>query len=158
MKLKPVLLTGLLAGALDLSGACIGYMIDHDGKFPTKILEYIAGGVFGKDALTGGTTMKLAGLLFHFLIAMSFTFFYFFIYPKIKLLRKNVLFSAFIYGLFVWAVMNLLVVPNSAWHKPITPFDVAASAKAAFILILCIGLPVAYFAKKYFSVSHTSKE
>lgn len=151
---KPVLLTGLLAGTLDLSGACIGYMIDHKGKFPTKILEYIAGGVFGKDALSGGLTMKLSGLFFHYFIAMAFTLFYFLIYPKIKLLYKNIFLSAFIFGLLVWAVMNLIVVPNSAWHKPIMPFDIVASAKAAFILIICIGLPDAYFAKKYYSTIH----
>jgi len=148
--LKPILLTGLLAGTLDLSGACIGYMLDHQGKFPSKILEYIASGVFGKEAFTDGVSMKIYGLLFHFLIAMSFTFFYFFIYPKIKLLHKNIFLSAFIYGLFVWTVMNLIVVPNSAIHKSIIPFDFVASAKAAFILMICIALPNAYFAKKYY--------
>ena len=150
MKLKPVLLTGLIAGALDLIGACVAFMIDNNGKFPNKILEFIARGVFGKDAMAGGTTMKLWGLFFHFFIGMSFTLFYFFIYPKIKFLHKNVLLSAFIYGVFVWAVMNLIVVPNSAIQKPIIPFNYEAAAKAALVLIICIGLPVAYFTKKYY--------
>jgi phosphoglycerol transferase MdoB-like AlkP superfamily enzyme len=149
--LKPALLTGLIAGTLDLTGACVLYMIEHDGQFPNKILEYIAGGAFGKDALTGGLTMKLWGVLFHFLIAIGFTFFYFIIYSKVKLLQKNIFLSAFIYGLFVWAIMNLIVVPNSAWHKPITPFNLAASAKAAFVLIICIGLPVSYYCKKFYT-------
>ena len=151
MKLKPVFITGLIAGALDLTGACVAFMIDNNGRFPNKILEFIARGVFGKDAMTGGLTMKLWGLFFHFFIAMAFTVFYFFIYPKIKLLHKNVLLSAFIYGLFVWAIMNLIVVPNSAIQKPIIPFNYVASAKAALVLIICIGLPVSYFAKKYYA-------
>ena len=64
--LKPVLVTGLIAGTLDL-----------------------AGGVFGKDALTGGISKKLSGLFFHYFIAFVFTLFYFLIYPKIKLLAKK---------------------------------------------------------------------
>ncbi len=149
--IKAVIPAGLIAGAMDISGACIGYMLDHNGRFPTKILEYIAGGVFGKDALTGGLPMKLWGALFHFSIAMSFTLFYFIVYPKLRLLQKNIFFSAIIYGLFVWAVMNLLVVPNSALHTPIIPFDFIKAAKAAFILMICIALPAGYFAEKYYS-------
>lgn len=152
MKLfKPVLLTGFIAGTLDLAGACISYMLEHSSRFPNKILEYIAGGVFGKNALTGGLAMKLSGLFFHFFIATTFTLFYFLIYPKIKLLQKNIFLSAFIYGLFVWAIMNLIVVPNSAWQKQITPFDLAASAKAAFVLIICIGLTVCYYCRKFYT-------
>ena len=149
MRLKPVLITGLIAGTLDLAGACIASTIER-GRFPKKILEFIAQGVFGKKALTGGLSMQLYGLLFHFLIAMVFTFFYFLIYPKIKLLHKNILLSAFIYGLFVWAVMNLIVVPNSAMPKSNAPFNYEGAAKATLVLIICIGLPVAYFAKKYY--------
>jgi len=43
MKLfKPVLLTGFIAGTLDFAGACVSYMLEHSGRFPNKIFEYIA--------------------------------------------------------------------------------------------------------------------
>ena len=70
-----------------------------------------------------------------------------------KLPHKNIFLSAFVYGLFVWAVMTLVVVPNSAINKSIIPFDFVASAKAVFILMICIALPDAYFAKKYYAGS-----
>ena len=36
--IKAVIPAGLIAGAMDISGACIAYMLDHNGRFPTKIL------------------------------------------------------------------------------------------------------------------------
>jgi uncharacterized membrane protein YagU involved in acid resistance len=146
---RSALITGLIAGALDLSGAIISFMISND-RFPEKILETIAGGFFGKDAMTGGWVMKGWGLFFHFFTAIAFTFFYFFLYPRIKFLQKNIFLSAFIYGLFVWAVMNMIVLPLSAYHSPVIKSDYAKAAKEAFILIVCIGLPVAIGAKAYY--------
>ena len=145
-----VILTGLLSATMDLCGACLNYMIAH-GKFPYGILKYIASGVFGKSAMEGGIGSNLWGLFFHYLIAMSLTAFYFFIYPRIKFLQKNVLLSAVIYGLFAWVVTNMIIVPLSAIHGPVIPADWLAAAKAALILVICIGLPDAYFAKKFYT-------
>ncbi|MEJ7589616.1 MAG: hypothetical protein WKI04_18850 [Ferruginibacter sp.] len=141
--------TGILAGTLDLAGAIVNHMITF-GQFPYKILEYIASGAFGKVAMNGSLGYNLWGLFFHYLIAVSFTILYFFIYPGIKLLQKNVLLSAVLYGLFVWAVTNMILLPLSALQTPFIPINFIAASKNAFILIICIGLPVAYFTKKFY--------
>jgi hypothetical protein len=148
--LLPAFFTGLLAGTMDLCGAVINYMISH-GNFPYKILEYIASGAFGKSAMNGSLGSNLWGLFFHYFIAISFTIFYFLIYPGIKFLQKNILISAIIYGLFVWAVTNMIVLPLSAIHSPVIPTNFVAAARAAFVLMVCIGLPDAYFAKKFYA-------
>lgn len=145
---KTALLTGLIAGILDLAGATISFMITN-GRFPKKILEFIAGGAFGPGAMNEVPAMKLWGLLFHFFIAVVFAFVYFFIYPKVKFFQKNIFLSAVLYGLFVWAVMNMLVLPLSAYHSPVIPTNIKETAKGAFILMLCIGLPVAAGARLY---------
>jgi phosphoglycerol transferase MdoB-like AlkP superfamily enzyme len=147
---RRVIITGFIAGILDLAGAVISTMLVNN-RFPKKILETIAGGAFGKESIGGGTPMKLWGLLFHFLIAISFTFVYFFAYQKIKLLRKNIFLSALLYGLFVWAIMNMVVLPLSAYHSPVIPQNYIAAARAAFVLIVCIGLPIAISARSYYS-------
>lgn len=147
---RRVLITGFIAGVLDLAGAVISAMIVNN-RFPGKILETIAGGAFGKESIGGGTLMKLWGLLFHFLIAISFTFIYFLAHPKVRLLRKNIFLSALLYGLFVWAIMNMVVLPLSAYHSPVIPQNYMAAARAAFILIVCVGLPIAISAKWYYS-------
>ncbi len=143
-----ILLTGLLAGVLDGSAAIIHFLV-KGGKDPSKIFKFIASGIFGGKAFAGGNEMIVYGVLFHFMIALSFTAFYFLIYPKIKMLSANVFLSAILYGLFVWAVMNLVVLPLS--NTPPLGFKIGNAAVAAGILILCIGVPVSLLAHKYYS-------
>ena len=145
----PALYTGLLAGTMDLIGAVVSYAIIN-GHFPYKILEYIASAAFGKKAMNGTLGSNLWGLFFHYLIAISFTLFYFLIYPYLKFLQKNIIVSAVVYGLFVWMVTNMIVLPMSALQSPVIPTNFLAAARAAFVLIICIGLPVAYFTKRYY--------
>jgi hypothetical protein len=45
------------------------------------------------------------------------------------------------YGVLVWAVMNLVVLPLSRVRRG--PFQPGQAAVAVAILILCIGLPLA---------------
>lgn len=151
--LKTIIITGLIAGVLDLSGAIINYMLSHKGTFPKKILEYIAGGVYGGSALDGSLKMNIMGGIFHFSLAMIWTIIFFVSYPKVKLFHKNIWLTAFLYGLVVWAVMNLVVLPLSAWKAPISPFSVTTASRAAFILMLCIALPNAISARRYYSNS-----
>jgi hypothetical protein len=145
---KSALLTGLLAGTLDLSGAVISFIISN-GRFPGKILEYIASAAFGKQAING--SISLWGAFFHYFIAISFSVFYFIIYPKEKFLQHNIFISAVVYGLFAWAVTNMVVLPLSALNSPVIPVNYFAAAKAAVVLVICIGLPIAFFAKKFYS-------
>ena len=58
---------GLIAGLLDISAAFIQYY-SRTGRNPLAVLKFIASGVFGKAALTGGTEMILLGLVFHYII------------------------------------------------------------------------------------------
>ena len=146
--LSAILFTGLLAGLLDGLAAIIQYTI-NGGKEPARIFKYIASAVFGKEkAYNSGNSMVVWGVLFHLGIAMLFTAFFFLIYPKIRGLATNRVITAIVYGLFVWAIMNLLVVPMSQIHP--APFVLKKAAIAAGILIVCIGIPVSFMANKYY--------
>lgn len=116
-----ILKTGLLAGTLDILCALIQFYI-KTGKDPAIVLGFIASGVFGKTALTGGTLMAFAGLFFHFVIAFIWTIFFFLLYPKISFLSKNKFLSGFGYGFFIWIVMTRIVVPLS--NTPKIPFNI----------------------------------
>ncbi|MEP7108102.1 MAG: hypothetical protein ABI760_08965 [Ferruginibacter sp.] len=148
--IMPAFYTGLLAGTMDLGGAVVNFMISNQ-RFPKRILEYIASGAFGKEAMNYSISSNLWGAFFHYFIAISFSFFYFLIYPGTKFLQKNIFISAVIYGIFVWAVTNMIVLPLSALHLQVIPPDIIGAARAAFVLIVCIGLPVAYFTKKFYA-------
>ena len=142
-----ILLTGLTAGFLDITAACTQYYI-KTGKGPGGVLRYVASGVFGKKAFAGGTGMAVWGLFFHFIIAFSLTIFFFWLYPKIRWLRKNIVLSGLLYGVFAWLVTNLFIIPLS--RVPSVPFVLSKAIIAALILMACIGLPISLMANKHY--------
>jgi hypothetical protein len=145
---KQIFKTTLIAGCLDITAACLQAWLTK-GTTPDIILKYIASGVFGKDAFEGGAGFILFGLLVHFFIAFSCTLVYFLLYPKLKILHANILLSSILIALAAWAVTTRLIVPLSQ-IKP-GPFNLTKALIAVAILYCCIGLPVSYFAKRYFS-------
>ncbi len=141
-----ILLTGLLTGSLDILAAFVDHYL-ASGKGPEGVLRFIASGVFGKRAFSDGNLMIVWGLLFHYAIAFSFTTFFYWLYPKIKLMAANKLLTGIIYGIFIWAVMSVIVVPLS--NTPKFNFNFLKAIKAILILICMIGLPLSFLAKKY---------
>ena len=141
---KNILFSGLIAGTLDISAAIL-FLANGNAA---GVLKYIASGAFGKDAFTGGDEMLAWGVLFHYLIAMSFATFYFLIYPHLPFLRQNKWINALLYGIFVWATMNLLIVPMS--HITSTAFNWVSALKNIAILVVCIGLPISLLADRFY--------
>lgn len=139
---RTVLLAGLVAGTLDITAAIVIL-----GKMnAAAVLRYIASGVFGKTAFTGGSEMIAYGLFFHYLIAFSFTIFYFIISPYISFTRKQKVLSGLVYGVFVWVVMNLVVVPLT--HVARGPLTLEGALLNLVILMVCIGLPIALIVRR----------
>src|ERR1044072_5987358 len=123
--LKPIAWVGLLAGILYILSACLQAYIAR-GISPETVLRFIASGAFGKPAFTGGWQMPLTGLLFHYIIAYSFTILFFLLYPSIKLMRKSIVLTAVVYGIFIFLVMNLLVLPLTRITRTPIRLDKAA--------------------------------
>ncbi|MFT3935806.1 MAG: hypothetical protein QM726_19415 [Chitinophagaceae bacterium] len=145
---RTVLLSGLLVGTLDILSAFVDVYFSS-GKNPLVVLPFIASGAFGKPALAGGAGMMLIGLLFHYLIAFSFTVFFFWIYKRIGLAAAPWIVTGILYGIFIWLIMNLIVVQLSAApHAPISAMKWPKIIKSALILICMIGLPLSYIAHK----------
>jgi hypothetical protein len=142
-----ILLTGLVAGVLDGFAAVNSYM--SSGKTdPGMVFKYIASGVFGKAAYTGGTGMIMWGVFFHFLISYGLTVFYFWLYPRVKWLGENKVTAGVLYGIFAWLVTTQLIVPLSKIQQP--PFNIHKAITAMQILVLFIGLPVSLMTNKHY--------
>ena len=139
----------LVAGTLDGTAAVVTYCV-RGGRNPERIAYYIASAALGREtASAGGAAMVLAGTLFHYLVALIWTVFFFLLYPRVALLRRNALAVGLVYGGFVWLVMNLIVVPLSrAQQPPLTPQSVAIGAA---VLMLCIGLPISLLARRHYA-------
>ena len=146
--LKTILWSGLVAGILDSLAGVIVYYIYFDLD-PLQVLQFIASGIYGPTAINGGIFMIFAGLFFHFLIAYTCAIIYFIVYPKIGLLRKYKITSGLFFGLGIWVVMNLLILPGS--NIPKSPFDPGLAFVGIVWHMILVGLPIALITANHFS-------
>jgi uncharacterized membrane protein YagU involved in acid resistance len=136
-----IILTGLMAGTLDAAAALL-FFLARGNKPPGTLFRYITSAVYGPKAFSGGREMIAIGVMFHFIIAFCWVGLYFAAYPAIAGLKTGVLVDSIIYGLLVWAVMNLIVLPISKAAP--RPSSVSSILINLLILIMTIGLPCAY--------------
>ena len=146
--LKTILLAWVTAGCLDLLGAITVYSLIMQRVTTMRLLQGIARGALGNSVYEGGITTALAGVGFHFIIAFCFTVFYFFIFPYIPFLKKQRIISGLLYGIFVWCIMNLVVLPLLQIANIPTKWD--SITRGALILMFCIGLPISLIVSRYY--------
>ncbi len=143
-----IISAGLIVGTLDILSAFIYYFIKTGNRNVFNALKYVASGLFGKQAISGGTEMILAGLILHYVIAFSFTIFFFWLFPKIKALSKYLILTGILYGAFIWCVMNLVVVPLSSIGN--RPFNISNAIINMLILMVCIGIPLSFMTNRFY--------
>src|SRR5437763_7637046 len=66
---KAILIGGLIAGAFDITYACVFFGIRNHVS-PIRILQSVARGALGNAAFQGGLKTAALGLFFHLLIAL----------------------------------------------------------------------------------------
>lgn len=143
-RVNSIILAWLLAGTADALAA----MVVHDVK-AMPMFRFIASGLFGTEALHGGMGMALAGMLFHYMIALAWTLVLYFVYPRLRLWRVNVFITAIVYGAMIWMVMNLVVLPLSA-VSPGT-LTLKSAAVGMVVLMVAVGLPLSLILGRHFS-------
>lgn len=144
--IKAILTAWLIAGTMDISAASI--QVSLAGGNPIRMFKYIASGVFGIEAVSGGAAMAVLGLFFHYTIALIWATLFYIAYPYISRVTKNWIALGFSYGIFVWTIMNLVVVPTS--NVPPHSLTLKGSIIEVSILIVCIGLPISFVVRKHF--------
>ena len=76
--------------------------------------QYIASGVIGNAAYTGGFATALLGVILEVVMTIIIAGIFIFSADRIPLLRKNVIVGSLLYGIGVFVVMNFVVLPLSA--------------------------------------------
>ena len=145
---------GLIAGTLDIIGACLNAYIKNE-TVPIQVLKGVASGAFDPKTFSNGTLLAVCGLLIHFFIAISFTFFFFFLAKQFPSLVTYPIPAGILYGIFVWATMRFIILPYLSRLNPkpiISKEAVTNAAIAAGIIVVCVGIPVALLARKYIKV------
>ena len=144
---KVILKTTLVAGTLDITAACTNAYFST-GTTPVTLLKYIASGLLGKPAFAGGLEIMALGLLFHFRIVLACTTCFFWLYPKWSFLENKIWLNSLLISVVAWIVTTQIIIPLSQIQPP--PFNPIKALTAICILIVCIGLPIAFNAKRFF--------
>lgn len=148
---RTILIGGLIAGALDITYACVFSYIRR-GVRPMAVFQSVAGGVLGPpQAREGGLKTAALGLAFHFLIALIWAAVYYFASRRFRLLITQPIICGLFYGLCVYLFMYGIVLRFSAIHLTTYPWARPWPLMIGDVLIhtLGIGLPIALVTRKF---------
>jgi hypothetical protein len=132
----PILAGGLAAGTFDIISAFLTFGWGNAARG-------VASGLIGKQAFTGGLGIWLLGLALHFFIAISAAAIYCISSRRLGFLREHFIVCGLFYGIAIYLVMNLVVVPLSAFPFPVGPFSVRGLYQGLLVHMILIGLPIA---------------
>jgi hypothetical protein len=141
--IKTIFISFIVAGVLDgVAAVTILGNMNFAG-----VWKFVASGFFGMNAFKGGNEMVVYGLLFHFAIALIWTIIYHIAFLKIKFFNVNKIFDGLIYGIFIWLIMNLAILPFT--NIPKNPITLIGALKGIVILMICVGLPISLLANTF---------
>lgn len=144
---KTVFWGGLIAGTLDITGACVASWL-RAGVMPVRVLQSVASGLLGSDAYTGGAKTAVLGLALHFLIATIWTVVFYLASRKLRFLLAQPIVWGLVYGIVVYAFMNFVVLPMSKFPQR-TPPTLTGRLIGLVIIMFCIGLPIALIVRRF---------
>lgn len=148
--IRTILITGLYAGLLDGVAAVVVTYI-RSGKGPAIVYQYIASALLGPTAFSGGIPMVILGIVLHMIIAFLWALIFFLlcnVFPPRRQAVAGCVIPGILYGMAVWVIMNLVVLPLSRVTQG--PFTTTGVSIGMSVLILCIGIPIAWSAHRYY--------
>lgn len=117
------------------------------GVPPARTVQNIASGLLGKRAFAGGNGTVLLGAVLHYAIMAAMVAAYYVAAERIKGLVDRPWLYGTLYGVVLFVVMNLVVVPLSAMPKaPVVPSWIVSS----IVVHVVIGLAIALSARRAF--------
>jgi hypothetical protein len=148
-----IIKAGLITGVLDI---CLAFFYSYlkRGTDPATVLQYISKVALGNTTFSDPALLIITGLLVHFAIAMAWAILFFILYRSLKLLKQNKIVTGIVYGLFVWAMMSIVILP--LWNNKPFVFNAESSSINAAILFVAIGLPLSFIAHNYYSKNNNS--
>jgi hypothetical protein len=139
--LRPILWGGLLAATFDLISAAL--------TFGVGVPRAIAGGLLGRDtAMHGGAGVWTLGVVLHYLILLTAATIYCLASRKLQFLKQHWLVCGLFYGIAIFLVMNLVVLPLSALHS-MGPYKYPSLVQGIVGHMLLVGLPISFSLRKF---------
>jgi len=142
----PAVLTGgLAAGVLDAANGVVAFGLVL-GMNPLQVLQYIASGVLGSAAFTGGLPAAALGGALHFVIAFVVAAVYVGASHRSSALAEHPVAFGAAYGVVVYLFMNYIVVPLSA--VPPASFSTTLFVNGIVGHAIFVGMPIAWAARR----------
>lgn len=131
---------GLIAGTLDLIAAFL--------TFGVGVPRAIAGGLLGRDAFHGGTGTYVLGVFLQLFIATSAAAVFYAASRKLKFMTEHAIVCGLFFGIAVFLVMNLIVLPLSALHVT-HPIALRDLIQGLLVHMIIIGLPISFSIRRF---------
>ena len=136
-----ILVGGLVSGALDLASAFVSY--------GWNVPKGIAGGLIGPaTARAGGVGTWILGVFLHFFITCAAAAVYWAFSRRLVFLRQNAFVCGLFFGIAVFLVMNLVVLPLSAIQAR-GPFTLQGLTQGLLVHMFFVGLPISYSVRTF---------
>jgi uncharacterized protein YacL len=140
-----VVLGGLILGTTDLLFATLFWRIGY-GVSATRIMQSVARGVLGAASFEGGVPTALLGALLHYTIALTMAAIYYLVSRKLDVLTRRPIACGLAYGVLLYLIMNLVVLPLSAVGMP--KFNNVVWVALSVVMHAAFGLICAFTARR----------
>lgn len=137
---RAIVLGGLLGGALDLLFAVS--FASYNGAAPSRVFQAIASGLLGNVAFSGGIGVGALGFVCHFGLSVLWTALFVAVAWQLPALTRRSLLAGIGFGLIVFLCMRFVVLPLSAYPRPVT-FKPLATVLDLLSHMLLFGMPIA---------------
>lgn len=147
--LAAILVGGAVVGVLDALDATVALKLAL-GFAPLPIYQFVASGLLGSAAFSGGVATALLGLGLHFLIAFGAATAFVLAAKRLPALLRNPIPWGLAFGVAVWLFMGRVVLPLSRVQP--APFHLGLMINGIVGHALLVGLPIALAARRFLGV------
>lgn len=140
-----VLVGGSIAAALDIAFAIS--FAGYNGVPAIRLLQTVASGVLGDPAFSGGASSAALGMVLHFFMSYLWAGIFLAIARYLPSAVRRPWVSAVLFGIGVFLVMRLVVLPLSAFPRPVT-FKPLSTALDLLSHIFFFAAPIVFAARK----------
>ena len=140
-----VTLAGFVAGSSWLAYAILFY--GWKGVPAERVLQSIDSGILGTDAFQEGWLSAEQGCFLHYAILMFAAALFWRASRHWAWLRREPISAGLVYGLVIYAIMNFVVLPLSAYPFPMA-FPLLRTAAGLLVHMVGVGLPISLITRR----------
>ena len=139
-----VAVAGVAGATCDIAYAILFY--GWKGVPAERLLQSVASGLLGKASFDGGWATAVLGLALHYAIVIVAAALFYAVARRWAWLRDEPISAGLVYGIAIYAVMNFVVLPLSAYPFTMT-FPLLRTA-TGLLVHMVVGLPISLVTRR----------